>query len=167
MSFFQAAADGGEIGLGQRTFLHVAVDGNVDGFGVGEENRLGFAVAGAEEAIGELDDRGAEAGDAGFDCDEVVVAGRRFVAAGGFDDGEMAVVLEFHLFVLEAELAEELDASNFAPDEVVGVVGDAHLVGFGVADAEGGGGRRHEAMVFPFLRDGAPLFRIGDLFSSG
>ena len=98
LSFFlEAGSNGGEIGLGQRALLHVAVDGDVDGFGVGEENRLGLAIAGAEEAIGEFDDRGAEAGDVGLDDDEVVVAGRRLVAAGGFDDGEMAVVLELSL----------------------------------------------------------------------
>src|SRR6202020_2581718 len=89
--------------------------------------------------VGELDDRGAEAGDASLDSDEIVVAGGRFVAAGGFDDGEMAVVLQLHLLVLEAELTEEFDTANFAPDEVIGVVGDTHLVGFRVADAEGGG----------------------------
>src|SRR5580700_6015426 len=53
-SILQGGADGGEIGLGQRAFLHGAIDGDVDGFGVGEENRL--AVPGAEEAVGELDD---------------------------------------------------------------------------------------------------------------
>jgi len=154
----QGGTDGGEIGLGQRAFLHGAIDRDVDGFGIGEENRLGFAVPGAEEAVGKLDDRGAQAGDVGFDGDEVVVASRRFVAAGSFDDGKMAVVLELHLFVLETELAEELDAANFAPDEVVGVVGDTHLVGFSVADAESGGGRRHEAMVLAltFVRGGPP-----------
>lgn len=144
-SILQSGADGGEIRFGQRAFLHVAVGRDVDGFGFGEENRLAFTRT--EEAVRELNNRGAQAGDAGFDGDEVVVTSRRFVAAGGFDDGKMAVVLELHLAVFEAELAEKLDAANFGPDEVVGIVGDAHLVGFGVADAQGSGGRRHEAMV--------------------
>jgi len=49
-------------------------------------------------------------------------------------------VLQFHLLVVEAEGAHELHAADLEPDEVVGVVDDAHLVGFRVADAEFGGG---------------------------
>ena len=141
----EEGADGGKIGLGKRALLHFAIDGDMNGFGVGQEFRR--AVARSKEAVGKLDDRGAQAGDAGFDGDEVVVSGRRFVAAGGLDNGEVAVVLQLHVSVIEAELAKELDAADFAPDEVIRVVGHAHLVGFRVANAQRGSRWWHERSV--------------------
>ena len=137
----ESVANGGEVGLGEGDLLHVAVDRDVDGFSLGEKDGVECTVARGEEAVGEPDDGGAKAGDAGFDRDEVVVAGGGFVTAGGFNDGQVAVVLQLHLFVFEAELAEELDAADFGPDEVIGIVSDTHLVGFRIADAEGGDGR--------------------------
>ncbi len=44
------------------------------------------------------------------------------------------MLLALHGFVVEAEAAHELGAANLKPYEVVGVVDDAHLVGFGVAN---------------------------------
>jgi uncharacterized protein (DUF169 family) len=45
--------------------------------------------------------------------------------------------------VREAKSAEELDAAHLKPDKIVGIVDDAHLVGFCVADANFSG-HRHE-----------------------
>ncbi len=90
----------------------------------------GCAVDGVREA----ENGAADAGDAGADEELVVVAGGGFVAAGGFDDGDAGLLLALHGFVVEAELAHEFGAADLEPYEVVGVVDDAHLVGFGVAN---------------------------------
>src|SRR6185312_350703 len=127
-------ADGGEVLFGQRLFLHCAIDAYVDGFGFGE--KLLAVAENADETIAEFDDVGAQSGYTGFNDDFIVVAGGRAVAAACLDYGKMTVVGQLHLLVVVAKLAKELDAPDFAPDKIIGVVDDAHLVGFGVADAE-------------------------------
>src|ERR1017187_4860746 len=57
------------------------------------------------------------------------------VAAVGIDYGDEAAVFALHILIVEAELAEEFHTSHFKPDEMIGVIEDAHLVGFGIADA--------------------------------
>ena len=47
----------------------------------------------------------------------------------------------FHLAIAPAERPQQVGARHLEPDEVVRVVDDAHLVGFGVADAHGRGPR--------------------------
>src|ERR1700728_1648908 len=47
-----------------------------------------------------------------------------------------AVVFRLHALVLEAKLAAKFHAADFEPSEIISVVNDAHLVGFGVTDAE-------------------------------
>ena len=59
-----------------------------------------------------------------------------FVAAGEVDDGKEGGLFALHGFVVDAQGAEELGAAGFEVDEVVGVVDDAHLVGFGVTDSD-------------------------------
>ena len=54
----------------------------------------------------------------------------------GFGDGEQHSVVEFHIFVVKADGPAIIDARHFHPDQIVGVVDDPHLVGFGVADAD-------------------------------
>ena len=61
----------------------------------------------------------------------------------GFDDGEQDAVFEFHVFVVKTDGTAIVDSCDFHPDEVVGVVDDAHLVGFGIADSDSGGVVRH------------------------
>ncbi len=79
----------------------------------------------------------------GFEQQLVVVARGRFVAAIGFDDRDVAIVVDLHLFVLEAELAQELDPAKLKPDEEVGVVDDSHLIGLGITHADSGLGNWH------------------------
>src|SRR6266536_2062699 len=68
----------------------------------------------------------------------VIIVHRSLVAAAGIDDGDEAVVLGFHLFIGEAKLAQQFDASYFEPDKVVRVIDHTHLIGFGVSDANAG-----------------------------
>ena len=50
-------------------------------------------------------------------------------------DYDVAIVLRFHALVLDAERAHQFHAADLEPDQIVRVVDDAHLVGFGVAHA--------------------------------
>src|SRR5208282_297102 len=68
--------------------------------------------------------------------DLVIIVHGSLVAALGIDHGDKAIVFKLHFFVAEAELAQEFDASHFKPDEMIGVIDDAHLVGFSIADAD-------------------------------
>ena len=70
----------------------------------------------------------------------IVESRRALVAAVRFGNDDEAVVFDFHSLVFESELAAKLDAADFEPGEVISVVDDAHLVGFGVAHAHGGFG---------------------------
>src|SRR5713101_1657538 len=66
----------------------------------------------------------------------VIIVYGSLVAALGIDDGDEAVVLALHVFIAEAKLAKEFDTAHFKPDEMIGMIDDAHLVGFGIADAD-------------------------------
>jgi len=59
------------------------------------------------------------------------------MAAFGFGYNNEAIVFLLHVFVGEAQLAEKFHAADFKPDVKVGVVYDAHLVGFGIAHTDG------------------------------
>ena len=119
--------------IGEVFDLAGARAGYVDGVARGEE----FLVGLTEDFVAELE--GARLGfeDARANGEEFVVAGGMVVAAMDVGDDDVGVVLEFHLFVVEAEGAHEFDAADFKPDEEVGVVDNTHLIGFGVADADG------------------------------
>src|ERR1039458_9757258 len=60
------------------------------------------------------------------------------VTAAGIDDRNEAVILDFHLFIADAELTQQFDSAHFKPDEVVGMVDDAHLVGLSIANTDAG-----------------------------
>src|SRR5208282_1321602 len=70
--------------------------------------------------------------------DLVIIVHGSLVAAAGIDHGDEAVVFPLHIFIAETELAKEFDSSHFKPDEMIGVIDDAHLVGFGIAHANAG-----------------------------
>ena len=119
--------------FGEVLDLTGASTGNVDGVAGGEE----FLVGLAEDFVAELEGASLGFEDARADGEEFVVTGGMVVAAVDVGNDDVSVVLEFHLFVVEAEGAHEFDATDFEPDEEVGVVDNAHLIGFGVADADG------------------------------
>src|SRR5436190_3291350 len=62
----------------------------------------------------------------------VVIQRRTAVGAGRFNDGQRQAVA-FHLTVAPATLAQEIGPSDLEPDQIVRVINDAHLVGFGIA----------------------------------
>lgn len=97
----------------------------------------------------ELDDAAVGFADRCCDGDFVVVAGGGKIAAIGADDGEQKAFFEFHVAIADAGGAAIFGAADFHPDEIVGVVDDTHLVGFGVADAEAGlvGGHAREIIA--------------------
>jgi hypothetical protein len=120
---------------GQGFAVQLIVADNVDRLAFGKESGIFTFGSFAENSISELDDRATQERRAGFDEDLVVVASRRAIAAAGIDDGKDAVVIDLKLAVGEAERAKEFDAPDLKPYQVVGIVDDAHLVGFSIADA--------------------------------
>src|SRR6266404_6972873 len=74
------------------------------------------------------------------------------VAAPGIDYRDETVVFALHIFIAETELAEEFHASHFKPDEMIGVIDDPHLVGFGIADADASFIHRHSRGLICFDR---------------
>jgi hypothetical protein len=95
-------------------------------------------VFGSVDSVAEAENGAARLRDVGADDQFVVVAGGRLVACDGLYNGDAAAFFLLHGFVGEAELAHVFDAADFKPDQIVGMVDDAHLVGFGVADANAG-----------------------------
>src|SRR4029077_4518908 len=67
--------------------------------------------------------------------DLVIVQRGSLVAATGVDYRDEAVVLLLHIFVRKPKLPEEFHTTDFEPDEMVRMIDDAHLVGFGVTHA--------------------------------
>src|SRR5438876_1879669 len=70
------------------------------------------------------------------DLYQVVVPGGGPVTHADFGDGEEDALL-LELFVGQPRLAHQLGAGAIEPDQVVGVVDHAHLVGLGIVDAQG------------------------------
>jgi hypothetical protein len=66
--------------------------------------------------------------------DLVIIVYGSLIAAAGIDHGNKAVVVALHISIAEAELAEEFDTPHFKPDEMIGVIDNAHLVRFGIPD---------------------------------
>jgi len=113
--------------------LACAAARDVKGMAGGEE----FLVLLAVEFVAELQGAifGFEYGSA--NGEEIVVARRMQIAASNVRYDDIRVIVYFHLLVVETQRAHEFNAANLEPDQVIGVVNDAHLVGFGVADANG------------------------------
>jgi len=96
------------------------------------------AVVGGDEFVLEADHAGVGFADFGADDHFFVVDGGRAVAAVGFGYDQQDPVFLLHIPISQTSGAPVFDSADFHPDEVVGVVDDAHLVGFGVADADAG-----------------------------
>lgn len=105
-------------------------------------------VTGGEELVGALDFvAGLDAGgweffDEDGDVEAVVEACGSLELGGAGEDGE-EIALFFEFAVRQAELVEEVDAGGFEPSEVVGVMDDAHVVGFDVSNANFLRGGKH------------------------
>src|SRR5688572_10875611 len=111
--------------------------------------------------IGESEAYRGDYGRRGPDLDLVIIAGRMPILAVGLDDGKGDASL-FHFAVVPSSLSQPFRSPDFEPDEVIGVIDDAHLIrvrvthsnastsrqGFGtrepgVGTGRGGVGRRH------------------------
>ena len=79
---------------------------------------------------------GADASERRLDANEIVEARRRQIANLRLRHGEPNPFC-LQRCVAAAERAQQLDAPNLAPDEVVGVVHDTHAIGFSVANPNG------------------------------
>lgn len=100
----------------------VAGDDGVAEFGVADIGLEAQACAAVEAGGGGYGEGG-------------VVGGAGVEAQRGLDDGEEDASC-FPLGIGEAMGASELGASDFEPVEGMGVEVGAHLIGFGIADAE-------------------------------
>lgn len=74
--------------------------------------------------------------DARRDDQIVFIAGRRQIPAISFGDYHIQSGLLLHIAIRESAVNAELAAADFKPDQVIGVIGDAHLVGFSVSDLD-------------------------------
>src|SRR5579885_1901569 len=117
--------------LGQRSLFHRRVYDQVRGFAFGQNRPIVLA----HDGIAEVNQRTADIAQLRSDDDLFIVVGRRFVSTARIDYRQMTVGFEFHLLVYKSQTAHELYASDLHPDEEVRVIHNAHLVGFGVADA--------------------------------
>ena len=80
-----------------------------------------------------------ELGQAGVDLEHVVVVDGAQIPRAGVDHGQ-AQALRLQLAIGHPALAQEVRAADLEPGEVLGVVGDAHLVRLRVAHADRGRG---------------------------
>ena len=71
--------------------------------------------------------------DPGFHLHFVVVARRGVVAAVHLTDSEENPVLLLHVAVADTAHAAQFRTAYFHPNQIVGVIRDTHLIGFGVA----------------------------------
>src|SRR5581483_8102017 len=85
--------------------------------------------------------------DRGADDDFFIVHGGSQVTAVGLGDYQEDAVLPLHVAIAQARRPPVFDASDLHPDEIVGVIDDAHLVGFGVADAQAGLDGGHKPVI--------------------
>ncbi len=89
----------------------------------------------AVDLVGEADAAALQLVDPGGDPDGIAVAGAPAVGQlGAGDHQQVAVALD--LGVVAAAAGAQGGARLLEPDQVVGVMDDAHLVGLGVADLE-------------------------------
>ena len=95
------------------------------------------AVSLQADAVMEPHRHGAERFEGGLDPEQVVVEGRFAVTALHLGHREEDS-LPFRLVVGNARLAHELGPADLEPTEIVGVIGDAHLVRVAVDDPVGG-----------------------------
>ena len=87
--------------------------------------------------------------EASLHANPIVIARSRNVPHGGLGHGQTNTAL-LELAIAGAQRANQIGARDLAPDQIVRVIHDAHLIGFRVAYAQLGGrfgNRRHRARV--------------------
>ena len=123
--------------------------GKADGAEVAAEEDVagGNATAFDRHDVVEGDEAAADVGYMRGDDHMVVKAGRADIAAMRLGYGEKYAVFDFHFAVAETDRLAVFHAGHFHPDQIVGVIDDAHLIGFGIADADGCDVRRHRLQI--------------------
>src|SRR2546430_3882169 len=78
---------------------------------------------------------------------------RSQITATRFRDGQIRLLFALKVPIAESAFPAEVAAAYFHPNEIIGVIHHAHLIGFGVADAEAAATDvRHQAVLS--TRDG-------------
>src|SRR5450631_58583 len=121
-----------QVFLGQRARVHLCIGDDVRGLAFGQQ-LAGFRVS---QFVSEVNHFLPDVFQVRAHDDLVIIVYGSLVAAAGIDYSDEAVVFALHIFIAEAELAKEFHPSHFKPDEVIGVINNAHLVGFSIADAD-------------------------------
>ncbi len=96
-----------------------------------------LAVGGPPDLVTEGDGAAAQFEQSGADQNLVIVPGGLAVGGPHLGHREERVVVNLHVAVVESIITTELDPADLEPDEVVGMVDDAGLIGLGIADAGG------------------------------
>lgn len=117
-----------EIFIGQADWPEIAAQKNVPG------TAGSHAAAFHGHLIVEGDKAAADVGDFREDDHLIVKARRTHVTAVRLRDRQKDAVFNFHFAVTKADRLAVFHASHFHPDQVVGVVNHAHLIGLGVSD---------------------------------
>ncbi|MCU1259164.1 MAG: molybdopterin synthase subunit MoaD / molybdopterin synthase subunit MoaE [Bryobacterales bacterium] len=130
----------------------------------GEAGGEKVAIALAAHFIAEADHFGVGFFHDRSDQHLVVETGGAEVAAVRFHYDQEEAVLALHVAVSEAERAAEIDAGDFHPDQVIRVINDAHLVGFGVANTHTGLISLQPASIPGRLLDSGYRMRVTVLF---
>src|SRR6185312_11932633 len=120
---------------------HVAIEHHERGERGGEQATVTCVL----HRIAEVDPPGGERTNPAAHLDLIVVAGRAPVADGNLADGETeSGRLQFT--VTHSGPAEVLSTRDVEPDQIAGMIDDAHLIGLGVVDPDPDlrdGGKRH------------------------
>ena len=98
------------------------------------EDLSGFFV---QDGIRKRDNFAVHAIESGLDQNRVVIARGRNVTTCRFGDGHVRALF-FHVAIVEAEALAKVCASDLHPHQVIRIIDNAHLVGFGVTDTETG-----------------------------
>lgn len=120
------------IASGQLCGLHVAIEPAVL-CGTGGKKALS---GGGADLVPKLNQPGIGADDFRFNQDFVIVTGRGEKTALRFDDGKQNSLRVLQVLIVEAARPNQFYPSDFHPDEVIGMIDDPHLIGFGISHAK-------------------------------
>src|SRR5205085_3170098 len=91
----------------------------------------------------------------------VFVACRRLVATSRFGNDHEEAALALHVSVRKATIMAILAAAHLEPHQVVRIIGNAHLIGFGIAHADARLADQIADAVFVLMSSGHSAFTLG------
>ena len=116
--------------FGERAHSASAVGDDVSRFTLGDN----LSARGPHDFVAEPKRALTQLGDVGADDQFVVIIRGGFVAAVRLGDDEKGVFVFFHVAVRETAGAAVVGSAYFEADQIVGILIDAHVVGFGRTD---------------------------------